>query len=199
MGLRKRLKALGRAIGNGMHASVSTDARNVTELIGLLRPWRIDRNLIRVGPERDGGYLLPDDLAGIAACVSPGVSVQSGFDYAIAERGIDVYMADASVDGPALTHPRFHFEKRFFGPVTNAGNTTIEDFCAGIPGFAAGGDLLLQMDIEGAEYHVVQNMSATLLKRFRNHDCRVSRPGKSVSRLQLRISPSQFRKTPGKP
>ena len=28
-----------------------------------------------------------------------------------ANRGIDVFMADRSVDGPAIDHPRFHFEK----------------------------------------------------------------------------------------
>ena len=65
--------------------------------------------LKRFGPSGDGGYLMPDDLDGIVACISPGVSTECGFDSEMAARGIDVYMADASVAGPSARHDRFHF------------------------------------------------------------------------------------------
>ena len=44
------------------------------ELIKALRPVQTKIRLIRVGGANDGGYLIPDDLEGIAACFSPGVA-----------------------------------------------------------------------------------------------------------------------------
>jgi hypothetical protein len=165
--LQKRLKMLGLAVAGGRYSSSATQTGRLQDLISRLRPWQSSRPLIRVGPASDGGYLLPDDLDGIAACISPGVSDQVGFDLDVAGRGIDVFMADASVDGPPQQHPRFHFDKRFLGPVTTGDYVTIDDFCAEVPGFSDGRDLLLQMDIEGAEYPVIQGMSPSLQRRFR--------------------------------
>lgn len=166
MGLRKQFNKLTTSLRDGLNVSTATNQTKLLEFIGRLRPSQITKRLVRVGPKGDGGYLVPDDLVGIAGCISPGVSLESGFDFDVAERGIDVFMADASVDGPILNHPKFHFEKLFLGTAT-AGNTiTIDEFCrqSRVP---PSGDLILQMDIEGAEYGVIQNMSRELLKRFR--------------------------------
>ena len=168
MGLKLRAKGwLERAAGNTVWIGHATPRRQLTELLARLRPLQSSRGLVRIGPPGDGGYLMPDDLDGVIAAISPGVSTESGFDQAIAERGIDVYMADASVDGPALAHPRFHFDKLFLGPVTRGNTITIADFCAKVQHFDDGGDLIMQMDIEGAEYPVLQGMSAELIARFR--------------------------------
>lgn len=70
-----------------------------------LQPVPVPEGLWRFGPHGDGGYLMPNDLDGVVGCLSPGVSFECGFDTAIAERGIDVFMADASVAGPAQPHP----------------------------------------------------------------------------------------------
>ena len=123
-------------------------------------------SLIRIGPDGDGGYLLPDDLDGIAHAFSPGVSTESGFEAELAGRGMQVFLADHSVDGPAATHPRFVFDKRFVGCVTDERYITLDDWHAA----KLGGDsaeLLLQMDIEGAEYETLLAASPSLLAKFR--------------------------------
>ena len=122
--------------------------------------------LIRIGPERDGGYLVPDDLDGIPYAFSPGVSTESGFDLALAERGLKVFMADHSVDGPAVSHPRFVFDKRFVGCLTDERYITLDDWHAARIG-AADAELLLQMDIEGGEYETLLAASPKLLAKFR--------------------------------
>ncbi len=58
----------------------STDAKQLRALLGRLSPLSSDKELIRMGPRGDGGYLLPDDLAGIEALFSPGVNEVSGFE-----------------------------------------------------------------------------------------------------------------------
>jgi hypothetical protein len=113
-----------------------------------------ERKIKRFGPKRDGGYLLPDDLEGIGGCVSPGVSAECGFDMDIADLGIDVYLADASVSSPPVAHERFRFSKLHFDTFNSSDTVTIDDFCRLI---SPASDLLLQMDIEGAEYRVLNS------------------------------------------
>jgi hypothetical protein len=136
------------------------------DLIHALRPFECARPLMRFGPPGDGGYLLPDDLGGIHTCFSPGVSRISGFEQDCADRGMEVYMADASVAGPASDHPRFHFTPHFLGPSTGGQYLTLADWVEQSVGNTAG-DLMLQMDIESHEYAVILSTPDALLERFR--------------------------------
>jgi hypothetical protein len=132
-----------------------------------LRPHEPGVELIRVGPETDGGYLVPDDLAGIRHVFSPGVSTESGFEAALADRGMRVFLADYSVDGPAQRHSNFVFDKRFVGCTTDERYITLDDWHAAKLGDDFASELLLQMDIEGAEYETLLAASPRLLARFR--------------------------------
>jgi len=165
---RKTLKAAGvRLVGPlGMHAAPRTQPSALRELLQTMRPLAGDFELIRIGPNMDGGYLVPDDLDGIRYAFSPGVSTESGFEAELAQRGIEVFMADYSVDGPAAQHPRFVFDKRFVGSVTYERFITLDDWHAARVG-ADESELLLQMDIEGAEYETLLAASPALLRRFR--------------------------------
>ncbi|MDC0737090.1 FkbM family methyltransferase [Cognatishimia sp. SS12] len=121
--------------------------------------------LVRLGPEDDGGYLLPDDLDGIAALFSPGVSDTVGFDHEIARRGIDCFLMDASVEEPDHLLPNMQFQKTFLGARDADPFVTLPSWIkASVPN---DGDLILQMDIEGAEYDVLPHVSAATLDRFR--------------------------------
>ena len=42
-------------------------------------PVKTEHELIRIGGSKDGGYLVPNDLSGIQACFSPGVSDLADF------------------------------------------------------------------------------------------------------------------------
>lgn len=137
---------------------------DVAALVADLKPKAISKPLRRFGTDADGGYLMPDDLDGVSACISPGVSTQVGFDKEIADRGIDVHLADASVLGPPIQHERFHFTKKFLDTYNSETTVTLDHYCAGIGGTD---DLIIQMDIEGAEYRVLASTSDALLSRFR--------------------------------
>ena len=138
----------------------------VQRLIGRLHPVAGGHELIRLGPEADGGYVLPDDLAGIDACFSPGVSSISGFEMECAERGMKVFLADKSVDGPACRHELFTFTKKFVGATTDDDFMTLDEWVtASLPESTS--DLLLQIDVEGCEYEVFLSASDALLRRFR--------------------------------
>jgi hypothetical protein len=137
------------------------------QLITRLSPILTEHALIRIGPDGDGGYLVPDDLSDIVACYSPGVSTTIGFDLECAKRGMKVFLADASVDGPPVEHPGVFFTKKFLSCWEDSTHTTLDDWVLSTQSVNEDGDLLLQMDIEGSEYQALGRMSDALLSRFR--------------------------------
>jgi hypothetical protein len=143
-----------------------TNEQQVRDLVTKLHPVSSGKPLIRLGPEADGGYLVPDDLKGIDTCFSPGVSNVSGFEFDCAKRGMDIFMADASVEKPPLDHPRFRFIPKFIGATTEGKFISLEDWVNDSAG-KSNSDLLLQMDIEGCEYETFLSTPSALLKRFR--------------------------------
>ena len=144
----------------------TTDRDELQSLFKRLYPISCDKELIRLGPKTDGGYLVPDDLEGIETCFSPGVSFVSGFEKECAELGMKVFLADKSVEGPAEKHELFCFTKKFIGATSNDNFMTIDNWVSSsIPGVNS--DLLLQIDIEGYEYEVFLSASDSLMQRFR--------------------------------
>jgi len=143
-----------------------TPSARVGELIEALRPETTRVPLVRMGPEGDGGYLVPDSLAGISACFSPGVSTESGFELECAERGMDVFLADGSVTTPPVDHSRFRFTRKHIGLVDDAHTVTLDAWILET-GVHEDDDLLLQMDIEGFEYPALASLSPQRLRQFR--------------------------------
>lgn len=151
--------------GIDSHPARLTEKTRVEALIHSLRPRLFDRGLLRLGPDHDGGYLVPDDLGGISACFSPGVARMSRFEMDCAALGMEVFMADNSVQQPSESHQRFHFICKHLGVITNDVTMTLDDWVSSShPG---NNDLLLQIDIEGAEYEVFLAASDFLMGRFR--------------------------------
>lgn len=166
--MRRRLRTLSRDLVGacGLFVTRRTKPTDVMALVAALRPVPCGRPLVRLGPAADGGYLVPDDLAGIVACFSPGVDRECRFEVDCASRGMRVFMADRSVAGPPIEHPAFSFLPRFIGPVADGDHVTLDDWVTH-SGLGPQGDLLLQMDIEGHEYGALLALSPALLARFR--------------------------------
>lgn len=153
-------------VGVNSYSTRLTNKKEVELLVHKLRPIYSDNKLIRLGPKGDGGYLLPDDLTGIKACFSPGVSDVSGFEKDCADLGMSVFLADKSVKQPAEFHERFHFTKKHIGITTNDEFMTIDDWVT-TSLLESQEDLLLQIDIEGYEYETFISASNLLMSRFR--------------------------------
>ena len=63
----------------------------------------ISCDLIRIGGEGDGGYLIPNVFDKISYCFSPGVDYTANFEKELSEKfGIKSFMADASVEKAPL-------------------------------------------------------------------------------------------------
>ena len=107
--VRKWLMAL------GLNVTRTAKTVDVLGLIGKLQPQDCGIELIRIGADGDGGYLVPNDLEGIEYCFSPGVNTSSHFEDHLANLNIRSFLADYSVDAPPVTRPEFTFDKKFVG------------------------------------------------------------------------------------
>ena len=150
-------------------ASTPAPTAEIVEVFELLKPKATKTPLIRIGGEGDGSYLVPDDLDGITACFSPGVNRIKYFEDVLTDRyGIQAHMCDFSCDVEQLTTPlrpgMQTFAKKWLDVDESADSIRLEDWLAE---YDPQGDLLLQMDIEGAEYRNLLATPEETLARFR--------------------------------
>lgn len=166
--IKKTLSPFYQFLKKGILLKQPTDKKKVTGLIDSLHPFKIQTDLIRLGPEGDGGYLVPNDLDGIEAIFSPGVDKISEFERQCLEYGMKIYMADYSVEKPNLniSQDKYSFLKKYVGCTNNEVFITMDSWVSSSCN-STKTDLLLQMDIEGGEYNSLINMSDSLMNRFR--------------------------------
>ena len=125
-----------------------------------------DQVLRRLGPSGDGGYLVPDDLEGIAACFSPGVGAISGFELDCIGLGMRAHLADASVTSSPVTREELDFLPKYIRGVHDSESITLSEWVDSLEPEDSG-DLLLQIDIEGDEWGVFLTAPRSVLQRFR--------------------------------
>jgi hypothetical protein len=144
------------------------DAASLKELISRLRPKETGFELIRIGGEGDGGYLVPDDLKGISTCFSPGVSESAFFEEDLSVKfSIESHLADYSVDGPPGGFLPKTFTKKFVGAASRNEFISMDDWLESSVSLKENSDWILQMDIEGSEYESLLSISNANLQKFR--------------------------------
>ena len=145
---------------------LQTNNETINNLIQLLKPYQSGHILQRIGPDGDGGYLVPDDLAGIIACYSPGIGNIMGFEKDCLKHGMNVFVADKSVEGITHIPTEFNYLPKYLGKETEGDFISLQDWLNSNK-IDKSNDLLLQMDIEGFEYDTLLSVSQSLLNRFR--------------------------------
>ena len=149
----------------GLSVGVASETARVREVVDMVRPRSVLPSLVRVGSGSDGGYLLPNDLEGVTAVLSPGVGKLSDFELFFAERGVECLLVDGTVEGPAVNHPNFSFVSALVGSRDDDPYRTVSSLVEQVR--TEGQDLVLQMDIEGAEWAALSATPTTTLAHFR--------------------------------
>lgn len=153
--------------------------QQVYDALAMLTPYDIDVPKVRIGPKRDGGYVLADILdPKTQIVISYGISHEYGFDRDMAERGHQVFMFDHTIDGIEDAHPNMLFFReglagRFLGEVED-GFTDETDVTAPVYRLAdhlakhdiSSSGLVLKMDIESHEWGALAGADHATLGRF---------------------------------
>jgi len=152
--------------GYSFHRAV--EPSNIQELIRRLHPVHSGHELIRIGSDHDGGYLVPDDLVGIDTCFSPGVSSNSSFEQHLWENySIGSHLADGSIVEPPSGYTPVSFTRKHIGACDTDDLISMNTWVRAFESENERKDLLLQMDIEGAEYSSILATSREVMNRFR--------------------------------
>jgi len=144
-----------------------TPESEIVALLERLRPVSNGHPLIRVGGPSDGGYLVPNDFEGIQECFSPGSNLLWSFEKSLqAQFGIRSYMCDTLDQKPVDLTEFQEFTPRWVGPYSDGQKfISLGDWIKSSS--KTTGDLILQMDIEGAEFQTLLSLSTLELQRFR--------------------------------
>ena len=118
----------------------------------------------RFGSPGDGGYLLKDEISKSDICISLGIGDDYTFDLDIAKYCQQVLMFDHTIDHPQLLSSNMSFKKIGISSVEAEKFTTIERIVSELP---VESDLILKIDIEGAEWEILGSLTFDTLRRFK--------------------------------
>lgn len=150
-----------------MNLEYSLDAAHVVRsALSLLRPYDVvDARKVRVGRPFDGGYAMIEAFDGVEAAYSLGINDDVSWDIEIANRNIDVFQYDHTIENLPTQHPRFHWEKAGIAAFSSENMRSIADIIK-INGHEDAGNMILKCDIECAEWEALRHTPSDILSKF---------------------------------
>ena len=147
-----------------MHPQVSQYKKTVERLW----PKYTGYQLIRIGSNNDGGYLVPDCIGGIKACFSPGVCHDITLEEQLLNTyGIISHLCDPSHERPSSLNECLSYEKKELrGYIHDENSMTLKDWLEKTQ-IEIGDPIMLSMDIEGGEYEILNLIDDDLLGSIR--------------------------------
>ena len=141
----------------------------VAEVAALLRTSRVDgAEMVRLGGELDGGYVMLDTLRPPAVTFGYGFGVghDVSWDAAVADRGIDLVLYDHTVAALPAPVPRARFVRQGVCGATRQPRCRTLEEAVSDNGHTGRTDLVLKMDIEGAEWEALAAAPSATLSCF---------------------------------
>lgn len=135
----------------------------------LLKPQTVQAyQLLRVGRFYDGGYVMVDDFSKDMVAYSFGISEDMSWDVHINEMtGMPVHMYDHTIPCAPAFHKGTVFHKVGLGLYDVDELLSFRTILENTENIDKATALILKMDIEGAEWDVLDTVEESLLKKFR--------------------------------
>lgn len=135
----------------------------------LIAPKKvIGKNRILLGTKSDGCYVLLDDFKDIKIAYSFGIANMIQFDTELANRGIDVYMYDHTINRLPYTHPKFHWKK-----IGICGKNEINEQLKTLEQLmienrhTSEKNMIFKIDVEHWEWNVINDLKDEILYQFK--------------------------------
>ena len=125
-------------------------------------------NKIRIGRKNDGGYILLDDFKNIKIAYSFGISSEISFEKELADRNIDIYMYDHTINILPFENSKFHWKKIGLCGIksTDQNMKTLSELMQE-NGHLKEDNMILKIDIEGYEWEVFQSLPFNIFSQFK--------------------------------
>ena len=137
-------------------------ARNLLSRLRLFTSEEI--KFRRYGNPGDGGYVLVDDLLTTDNLLSVGIGNDVSFEHDVSQHLVNIHLYDHTVDSMPTNIESARFFKCGIGPQSSESFCTMKE---ALLRFEGTGDYILKMDIESNEWLVLQNVSDSELRHFR--------------------------------
>lgn len=141
--------------------------QDIFQALALLQPYEVPgAEKIRLGGREDGSYVLINNLRPSQKVLSFGIGWTVDFEQDLAERGHFVHLFDPTIDKLPGQHSNFSFYKEGI-----AGSEQWDQACFTLATHLrkleiADQDLLLKMDVEGAEWDAIDASPVATLAKF---------------------------------
>jgi len=165
----------GKILSLFQHRKIICDFRdeayhNAARVFEALKPLSIvGKRKIRVGGWHDGSYVMlePPDNTRKKIAYSFGISTHAQWDLEMARQGYEIIQYDGSVERSPDKHPLIKFHKiNITGDDSPSKNeTNIAKIISGY-GHHDCWNIILKMDIEGAEWNVLERISENDISHF---------------------------------
>jgi len=128
----------------------------------------VGKKRILLGEKTDGCYVLLDDFENIKYAYSFGINRNIQFDKALADKGIDVYMYDHTINSLPYKNPKFHWKKiGLCGMKTKNRNLKNLEELIAENGHNQEKNMILKMDIEHWEFESLIDLKEETLNQFK--------------------------------
>ncbi len=124
--------------------------------------------LIRLGRDNDGGYIMLNDFGNDdKIAYSFGISSDVSWDKDMASRDYEVFMYDHTIEGLPESNSHFHwFKLGIFDGSTNDDRLKTLEYLIEQNHHQGKQDMILKMDVEGAEWGFLESVKTETLNRF---------------------------------
>ena len=166
VGLKSSINDMSHTLIDFSQAPAGPADHRLHEFAQLIRPWTCDGlELIRVGADHDGGYLMANDFD-VAGAISIGIGPDVSWDRDVASRGIPVVMFDPTIRRPPDRVEGTRFVNVGLGSTASSGSYRPLGQLVGLAGMSCSDDLLLKIDVEGAEWEALAGLAPSDLAPF---------------------------------
>ena len=141
----------------------------IRQIASLVKPTGIQgKREIRVGCEHDGGYVMHDfSSSEVDGALSIGVGPDVSWDIDVVRKGIKVDLFDPTIRRMPEKVPGGHFHKIGIGPVESSDPEYLPlPKLREIAGLGDASNIVLKIDVEGAEWTSLRNLPEGELSRY---------------------------------
>ena len=153
----------------GIQECLLNDPEKIFCIYHLILPKDVvGKKRILLGEKTDGCYVLLDDFKNIKIAYSFGISKNIQFDKALAEKGIDIYMYDHTINSLPYENPKFHWKKiGLCGMKKKYQNLKNLEELIAENGHIEEKNMILKMDIEHWEFESLIDLKEETLNQFK--------------------------------
>lgn len=124
-------------------------------------------DLVRIGGNHDGGYVMIDDFVNCDIALSFGIGFDTSWDEDMAQRRLEVYCYDHTIEQLPIKDNRLHFNKIGISGVDSLEKGLLSlDSILYINHFQNKSNMILKMDVEGSEWGFFDTVDSEILKHF---------------------------------